>query len=96
MSAKEKKEILGLVANSQLPRRIALSQLGLPKSTYYRWLNRKIEGRLKDSRGGLGTPWNKLRLEEEEKILAQARASPELSPRQLALQIVDSEGLYVS
>jgi len=96
VSAKEKNEILALVAASQLPCRIALAQLGLPKSTYYRWLNRKIEGGLMDSRGGLGTPWNKLRPEEEEKILAQARASPELSPRQLALKIVDYDGLYVS
>jgi len=96
MSAQEKREILALVAASQLPRRSALAQLGLPKSTYYRWLRRKTEGRLQDTRGGSGTPWNKLRPEEEEKILAQARASPELSPRQLALKIVDSESLYVS
>ena len=34
--------------------------------------------------------------EEESKILAQARASPELSARQLACMIVDAEGLYVS
>jgi len=92
----EKKEILALVAASQVPRRMALAQLGLPKSTYYRWLNRKIAGRLQDSQGGLRTPWNKLRPEEEERILAQARASPELSSRGLAWKIVDSDGLYVS
>ena len=96
MSAQEKREILALVVASQLPRRSALAQLGLPKSTYYRWLNRKTEGRLEDSRVGSGTPWNKLRPEEEERILIQARASPESSPRQVALKIVDSEGLYVS
>ena len=56
--AKEKKEILAWVAASQLPRRIALAQLGLPKSTYYRWLHRKLSGRLQDSGGGLRTPWN--------------------------------------
>jgi putative transposase len=47
-------------------------------------------------KGGSPLPWNKLRPEEQEKILIQARASPELSARQLALKIVDSEGLYVS
>jgi hypothetical protein len=41
-------------------------------------------------------PWNRLRPEEEAVILAQARVSPELSPRQLALRITDSEGFYVS
>ena len=96
MSAQEKAGILALVANAPMPRRRVLAQLGLPKSTYYRWLNRKAEGRLQDRRGGSGTPWNKLRPEEEEKILAQARASPESSPRQLALKIVDTEGLHVS
>jgi hypothetical protein len=30
--------------------------------------------------------------EEEDKILVQARASPELSPRELALRIIDYDG----
>jgi transposase InsO family protein len=96
VSAIEKGEILALVANSGLSRRRALTQLGLPKSTYYRWLRRQAEGRLQDRKGGSPTPWNKLKPEEESKILIQARTSPELSARQLALKIVDFEGLYVS
>ncbi len=96
MSALEKSEILALVADSGLPRQRALAQLGLSKSTYYRWLKRQTEGRLHDRKGGSPIPWNKLRPEEESKILTQARASPELSARQLALMVVDSEGLYVS
>ena len=96
MSAQEKREILTLVAYSGLPRRRALAQLGLPKSTYYRWLRRQAEGRLHDRKGGSPTPWNKLRAEEEEKVLILARASPELSARQLALRVVDTEGVYLS
>ena len=96
MSAREKSEILALVDESRLPRRRALARLGFPKSTYYRWLKRQAEGRLEDRKGGSTIPWNKLRPEEESKILAQARASPELSSRQLALRIADAEGLYVS
>ncbi len=96
MSAAGKSEILALIAFSGLPRRRALAQLGMAKSTYYRWLKRQVEGRLPDRKGGSSTPWNKLTPEEESKILAQARASPELSARQLALSLVDSEGLYVS
>jgi putative transposase len=96
VNAIEKSEILALVADSGLPRRRALVQLGLPRSTYYRWLERQIEQRLQDKKGGSPTPWNKLRPEEEAKILAQARASPELSARQLGLRIVDVEGFYVS
>jgi transposase InsO family protein len=96
VSAVEKSDILALVTESGLSRRGALAQLGVSRSTYYRWLRRQIEGRLQDKKGGSTTPWNKLRPEEESKILAQARASPELSARQLALSIVDSESLFVS
>jgi transposase InsO family protein/transposase-like protein len=96
VSAVEKREILALVSDSGLPRRRALAQLGLPKSTYYRWLKRQSEGRLRDNKGGSPIPWNKLKPEEETKILTQAWALPELSARQLALKLVDSEGWYVS
>ena len=96
MSAVEKKEILTLVAESALPRRCALAQLGLAKSTYYRWLRRQAEGRLQDRKGGSPVPWNKLTPEEESRVLTLARASPELSARQIALRMVDLEGLYVS
>ena len=96
MSAAEKVKTLALVADSGLPRRRALEHLGLPKSTYYRWLKRQSEGMLQDKKGGSPVPWNRLRPEEEAKILVLARASPELSSRQLALQLVDEERWYVS
>jgi transposase InsO family protein len=96
VSAIEKRDILTLVDDSGLPRRRALAQLGLPKSTYYRWLKRQAEGRLEDKKGGSAIPWNKLRPEEEKHIIIQARASPELSSRQLSLRIIDSHGMYVS
>jgi putative transposase len=96
VSAVEKGRILTLVSRSGLPRRRALAHLGLPKSTYYRWLKRQSEGRLQDNKGGSPLPWNKLKPEEKSKILTLARTSPELSARQLALQLVDCEGWYVS
>ena len=96
MSAVEKSEILALVADSGLPRRKALEHLGLPKSTYYRWLNRKSEGRLQDKKGGSPVPWNKLKPIEVTRILTRARSSPELSARQLALRLIDNERWYVS
>jgi len=96
VSAVETGKILALVSDSGLPRRWALAQLGLPKSTYYRWLKRQTEGRLQDNNGAASLPWNKLRPEEEEKILIQSRASPELSSRQLALRIIDAHSMYVS
>jgi transposase/uncharacterized protein YutE (UPF0331/DUF86 family) len=96
VSAVEKIKILTLVADSGLPRRRALEHLGFPKSTYYRWLKRQSEGRLQDKKGGSAIPWNKLRPEEVNKILSRTRASPELSCRQLACQLVDDEKWHVS
>ncbi len=66
MSIVDKSEILALVADSGLPRRKALAQLGFPKSTYYHWLRKQAEGRLQDKKGGSAIPWNKLRPEEED------------------------------
>ena len=96
MSAKEKSDILDLVANSGLTRRKALAELELPRSTYYRWLKRLSEDRLEDRKGGSSIPWNKISPEEETWILAGARASPWLSCRQLALIITDSGKMYIS
>jgi transposase InsO family protein len=79
-----------------LPRQRAVRELGLSRSTYYRWLRRQTEGKLQDKKGGSSVPWNKLRPEEEATILAQARDSPELSAWQLALRLTDKQDWYVS
>jgi len=96
MSAQGKREMLNLVAGSGLPCRRALAELGLPRSTYYRWLKRQAEGRLEDKKGGSQLPWNKISPEDESRILSEARASPEISCRQLAFQITDSGCSYIS
>jgi len=96
MSAQEKAEIIALVTGSELPCCRALAQLGLPRSTYYRWLNRQTEGRLQDRKGGSSLPWNKISPEEEAVVLAEARASPELSARQLAWKVTDTGQSYIS
>ncbi|MDP6496046.1 MAG: helix-turn-helix domain-containing protein, partial [Dehalococcoidia bacterium] len=51
MSAAEKAEVLTKVASSPLPKRKTLRELGIPKSTYYRWLRRKDHQRLEDHAG---------------------------------------------
>jgi hypothetical protein len=74
MSAGEKAALVALVRSSPLPRRQGLAQLGLPKSTYYRWLRRReAELSLEDKRPGARVPWNRLRPEEEQAVLALAR-----------------------
>jgi len=89
VSAVEKMEILALISDSGLTRRRALVQLGIPKSNYYRW-------RRGQSSGNRKTPWNRITPEEEDRILAVARESPELSSRQLSAWITDNEGFAIS
>lgn len=96
MSAEEKAEIIALVTGSELPCCRALAQLGLPRSTYYRWLKRQTEGRLQDRKGGSPVPWNRVSPEEEAVVLAEARTSPELSARQLAWRVTDTGQSYIS
>ena len=93
MSAAEKASILANVASSTLPKRQVLRDLGVPKSTYYRWLRRP---QLDDQPGGGPTPWNRLSRPEAAAVLAVARRSPELSCRQLAAWITDNKGFSVS
>jgi putative transposase len=84
----EREEIIAQVTKSALPVRQALSRLGLPKSTYYRWLKPQNGNHPR-------IPWNKLSSEEEAMVLDNALQFPELSPRQLGLKITD-DGLYIS
>ena len=88
MTEAEREEIIAQVTKSALPVRQALSRLGLPKSTYYRWLKPQNGNHPR-------IPWNKLSAEEEAMVLDNALQFPELSPRQLGLKITD-DGLYIS
>jgi len=60
VGAREKEEILSLMADSGLPCVTALAKLGLPRSSYYCWLKGQSEGRLEDKRGRSRVPWNKI------------------------------------
>jgi putative transposase len=90
MSAVEKAIILARVEKQSRGKRQALMALGIPKSSYYRWRQWQSDSRNRKR------PWNRITPEEESKILAVARESPELSSRQLAVWITDNEGFAVS
>jgi len=93
MSNVEKAIILAQVESQSRRKRQALSELGIPKSSYYRW--RRCDG-LESHSGDRGRPWNRITPEEEDKILAVARESPDLSSRQLSAWITDKAGFAVS
>jgi len=90
MSPVEKATILAQVESQSMGKRQALVELGVPKSTYYRWRRRQPDS------GNRRRPWNRITPDEDRRILAVARESPELSSRQLAAWITDNEGFAVS
>ena len=76
-------------------KRRLLGQLQVPKSTYYRWRARDLQGKQHSSGNSVRIPWNKLSSPEEAAVLAAARESPEWSSRQLATWITDHLRLSV-
>ena len=90
MSAEDKAVILVQVETQYGGKRQALMALGIPKSSYYRWRQGQPDS------GNRKRPWNRITPEEEDKILAIARESPELSSRQLSAWITDNAGFAVS
>jgi putative transposase len=90
MSAGDKAIILSQVENRSRGKRQALMLLGIPKSSYYRWRQGQPDSR------NQRRPWNRITVEEEDRLLLVARESPELSSRQLSAWITDNEGFAVS
>jgi transposase InsO family protein len=71
-------------------KRHVLSELGIAKSSYYRWRRGKTDS------GRQRHPWNRITPEEEGQILAVAMEFPELSSCQLAAWMTDNAGFAVS
>ena len=90
MSNVEKAIVLAQVESQPRGKRRALMALGIPKSSYYRWCQGQLDS------GNRKRPWNRITTDEEDKILAVARESPELSSRQLSAWITDRAGFAVS
>jgi len=90
MSPTEKGVILAWVEKQSGCKRNVLAELGISRSTYYRWR----QGQYKPKHRA--RPWNRITPNEERRILAVAREFPELSSRQLSAWITDHEGFAVS
>jgi transposase InsO family protein len=90
MSTAEKGIILAQVESQFGSKRQTLSELGIPKSNYYRWRKGQAYS------GNRKRPWNRITPEEEARILAAAMECPDLSSRQLAVWITDNESFAVS
>ena len=98
-SQAEKMEIIRLVESSEVSVKRTLKELGINRSTFYRWYQRYM----KDGYDGLAYKyqpprqfWNAIPPEEREKVVETALEHPEKSPRELAWHITDTQEYYIS
>lgn len=99
MKAKEIEELIKKIELPGIKRRELLGQLNIPESTYYSWRDTYRRGGIAglDKRSTApGKVWNKILPEEEEIIFKESKNHPELSPRLIAVHIIDNKGFYVS
>ena len=97
--ASEKLEIIRLVEQSHLPVRRTLDNLGIAKTTFYRWYDRYrafgLAG-LEDHNSRPRRIWNRVPNDVREQIVDLALEEPDLSPRELAVRFTDTKGYFVS
>jgi putative transposase len=97
--ASEKLEIIRTVETSPLPVRRTLAQIGIPKSTFYAWLDRHAAGGfdgLEDRKPRSERVWNRIPDDVRQRIIELSLDEPELSPREIAVAFTDRERSYVS
>ncbi len=97
--AHEKLEIIRLVENSHQPIKRTLQHLGIPRSTFYVWYDRYLEGGVKALEDRISRPskvWNRIPDEVRTQIIELALEEPELSPRELAVRFTDTKDYFVS
>jgi len=97
--ASEKLEMIRTVETSPLPVRRTLGQIGIPKSTFYAWLDRHAAGgfeALEDRKPRPERVWNRIPDDVRHRVVALALDEPELSPREIAVAFTDRERSYVS
>jgi transposase InsO family protein/transposase-like protein len=98
-SQAEKMEIIRLVESSEVSVKRTLKELGINRSTFYKWYQRYLE----DGYEGLAYKyqpprqfWNAIPPGEREKVVEIALDHPEKSPRELACHITDTQKYYIS
>ena len=98
-SASEKLEIIRIVEDSELGVKRTLEELGINRSTFYEWyrnyLEHGFEG-LKPKVPNRKSFWNKIPNKERNKVVELALERTDLSPRELAFHITDSQGWFIS
>ncbi len=92
-------EIIRLVEGSDLPVKMTLRQLGVPRSTFYGWYERyEADGfdGLQDQKPAPRARWNTIPETVRGEVLDMALECTDLSPRELACRYTDENRYFVS
>jgi transposase InsO family protein/transposase-like protein len=99
LSAAEKQEIIHLVDHSDLGVNRTLRELGIHKSTFYKWYkaytDKGIDGLAPPQRGNR-QQWNTIPQEQKNLIAELALDHPHLSSRELAYKLTDEQQVFIS
>jgi putative transposase len=93
MTQERRREIIELVAKSPHTVAATVAEIGVSKSSFYRWRTRLHAGQPTGQRKSV---WNQLRSEERQVVLHWALALPQLSARELACWLCDHANFSVS
>ena len=99
LSASEKLEVIRMVEESDLSVKRTLEEIGVSRSSFYRWYDQYLAGGLSALEGDVKAPkkiWNKLPESVKEQCIDIALQKPELTPRELAWHITDEHRYYIS
>lgn len=98
-SASEKYEIIRMVEESSLSVQKTLQEIGVARSTFYRWYEQYQQGGIDGLEDRSSQPrqfWNRIPETVREQVVKIALERAELSPRELAWHITDTQGYFIS
>jgi transposase InsO family protein len=98
LTAAEKYEIIQLVDKSELGINRTLKELGIHKSTYYKWyksyLENNVDGLQPKKRSR--RQWNSIPEQQKQLVIEVALDYPSLSPRELSVKLTDEQRVFIS
>jgi transposase InsO family protein len=99
LNPSEKLEIINLIEGSPKGAKQTLRELGVSRSSFYKWYRRYNEHGIEGLASRKRVPkiiWNRIPESERAKVVKTALAYPEKSCREIACLVTDKEGYYVS
>ena len=97
--ATEKLEIIRTVEGSHLPTKMTLDMLGIPRTTFYRWYDRYVEGGLDALADRAPRPksvWNRIPQGRRDDLIEFALEHEALTTRELAVKYTDEKRYFIS